>query len=254
MLSRATIYRILRRAELITPQPRKKPRSSYVRFQAEQPNETWQSDVTHWRLADRAEVEIITWLDDHSRYALSVTAHTRVTGPIVVATFGNTTDVYGVPFSTLTDNGLVFTIRFAQPAATTIADLQTQLDTFVDIYNHHRPTARSHTTPRPRPPTPADPKAPRHDATTTTGPPTATGKVTLRHHGHLFHIGIGRPHAGTPILLLIHDLDIRIIHAATGEIIRTLTLDPERTYQPTGAKRGGPRRPNGPRKSKQPEP
>ena len=29
----------------------------------------------------------MTWLDDHSRYALHVTAHPRVTGPIVLATF-----------------------------------------------------------------------------------------------------------------------------------------------------------------------
>ena len=83
------------------------------------------------------------------------------------------------------------------------------------------------------------------------------GKVTLRHHGKLFHIGIGRTLAGTQIILLIHDLDIRIIHAATGEIIRTLTLDPEHQYQPTGANRGGPSRPYGPyrpRKRKQSEP
>ena len=80
------------------------------------------------------------------------------------------------------------------------------------------------------------------------------GKVTLRHHGRLFHIGIGRPHASTPIILLIHNLDIRIIHAATGELLRQLTLDPTRTYQPTGNKRGGPKRPYGPRKNKQPEP
>ena len=56
------------------------------------------------------------------------------------------------------------------------------------------------------------------------------GKVTLRHNGQLHHIGIGRPHNGTPIVMLIHDLHIRhirIIHAATGEIIRQLTLDPQ---------------------------
>ena len=80
------------------------------------------------------------------------------------------------------------------------------------------------------------------------------GKVTLRHNSRLHHIGIGRPHAGTPIVMLIHNLQIRIIHAATGEIIRHLTLDPNRRYQPTGNKRGGPSRPYGPRKNKKPEP
>jgi hypothetical protein len=70
----------------------------------------------------------------------------------------------------------------------------------------------------------------------------------------MFHIGIGRPHARTPIILLIHELDIRIIHATPGEVIRTLILDPTRRYQPTGAKRGGPKRPYGPRKANKPEP
>ena len=56
-------------------------------FQAEQPNETWQADFTHHRLTDGTDVEILTWLDDHSRYALSITARRRVTGPAVVATF-----------------------------------------------------------------------------------------------------------------------------------------------------------------------
>ena len=49
------------------------------------PNETWQADFTHYRLADGTDIEILTWLDDYSRYALRITAHHRVTGPIVVA-------------------------------------------------------------------------------------------------------------------------------------------------------------------------
>jgi hypothetical protein len=52
----------------------------------------------------------------------------------------------------------------------------------------------------------------------------------------------------------VHDLEIRIIHAATGEIIRHLTVDTSRDYQPTGAPIGGPRRPYGPRKTKNPNP
>ena len=63
----ATISRILKRAGLITPQPRKRPRSSYTRFEMAQPNEMWQSDFIHWRLADGTDVEILNWLDDHSR-------------------------------------------------------------------------------------------------------------------------------------------------------------------------------------------
>lgn len=63
-----------------------------------------------------------------------------------------------------------------------------------------------------------------------------SGVVTLRHHGRLHHIGVGRTHTGTYVLLLVQDLDIRIINAATGELLRELTLDPTRDYQPTGRK------------------
>jgi hypothetical protein len=59
----------------VTPEPKKRPKSSYIRFQAQMPNETWQSDFTHYRLADGTDVEILTWLDDCTRFALRVTAH-----------------------------------------------------------------------------------------------------------------------------------------------------------------------------------
>ena len=109
--STSTIRRILHTAGLITPEPRKRPRSSYVRFEAAQPNETWQSDFTHWRLHDGTDVEILNWLDDHSRLLLSCTAHAPVTGRTVVDTFLTTIDEYGPPASTLTDNGRVYTAR-----------------------------------------------------------------------------------------------------------------------------------------------
>ncbi len=297
-VSRATIYRTLKRGELIKPEPTKKPKSAYIRFQAAQPNETWQADFTHHRLANGTDIEILTWLDDHSRYALSVTAHKPVTGSIVAETFRAAIKQHGIPGSTLTDNGLVFTTRYAgkksgrnafeteltkhhiqqknsrpnhpttcgkverfqqtmknwlraQPTATTIHQLQQQLDTFTHTYNTQRPhrslphqttplvayTTRPKTTPTN---TPKDTTRIRHDRVGT------TGKITLRHNGHLYKIGIGRPHTGTPIITLIHNLNIRIIHAHTGELLRTLTLDTTRTYQPTGKPKGGPKRPYGP--------
>jgi transposase InsO family protein len=112
-VSAATVSRYLTRAGLVVPEPRKRPKSSYLRFAADQPNECWQSDFTHWPLADGSDTEILTWLDDHSRYALRVTAHQPVTGPIVLEAFRASCATYGVPASTLTDNGLVFTTRFA---------------------------------------------------------------------------------------------------------------------------------------------
>jgi transposase InsO family protein len=108
----ATISRILTQAALITPQPRKRPRSSYLRFEMAQPNEMWQSDFIHSRLADTTDVEILNWLDDHSRYLLSCTAHQPVTGDDVVAVFLDAVEEYGPPASTLTDNGSVYTSRF----------------------------------------------------------------------------------------------------------------------------------------------
>ena len=55
----STIWRILSRRGFVTPQPQKRPRSSWRRFCAEQPNERWQADITHWRLADGTEVEVL---------------------------------------------------------------------------------------------------------------------------------------------------------------------------------------------------
>ena len=73
----------------------------------------WQSDSTHWRLNDGITTEIITWLDDRARYALSVTVHWRITGPIVVGTFDRTCVDRGFPASTLTDNAMVCTTHFS---------------------------------------------------------------------------------------------------------------------------------------------
>jgi transposase InsO family protein len=287
-VSAATISRYLAHAGLVTPEPRKRPRSSYIRFAAEQPNECWQSDFTHYPLGDRTGTEILTWLDDHSRYALSVTAHTRVTGPIVLATFRAAVAAHGAPASTLTDNGMVFTTRFsggkggrngletelrrlgitqknghpnhpqtqgkverfqqtakkwlcAQPGQpATLAQLQALLDAFTDACNHQRPhrSLPQRATPatayegRPKA-VPGDRAADAHQRVRRDRI-SSTGNVTLRTGGKLYHIGIGRAYAGTHVLLLVQDLDIRVLNAATGELLRELTLDPTRDYQPTG--------------------
>ena len=112
-MSPSTIRRRLVDLGLVESNPKKRPKSSYVRFEADLPNEMWQSDFTHWRLATGADTEIITWLDDCSRYALSVTVHRRITDPIVVDTFNQTCVDHGVPASTLTDNAMVYTTRFS---------------------------------------------------------------------------------------------------------------------------------------------
>src|SRR6185437_15905181 len=112
-VSPATVSRTLTRRSLVTPDPSKRPKSSYIRFAAEMPNECWQSDFTHYPLAGGTGTEILTWLDDHSRYALSLTAHHRVTGPAVLLAFRAPCEQHGTPACTLTDNGMVFTTRLS---------------------------------------------------------------------------------------------------------------------------------------------
>lgn len=96
-VSAATISRYLSRAGLVTPAPAKRPKSSYIRFEADMPNECWQSGFTHYPLAGDTDTEILTWLDDHSRYALSVTAHARVAGPAVLLAFRSACEQHGIP-------------------------------------------------------------------------------------------------------------------------------------------------------------
>jgi len=300
-VSAATISRYLTARGLVVPEPKKKPKSAFLTFAAEQPNERWQADFTHYRLTrpdgrPGADTEILSWLDDHARYALGVTAHARVTGPIVLAAFGTTVDGHGIPASTLTDNGMVFTTRLAggkggrngfehelrrlgvtqinstpnhpttcgkverfqqtlkkwlraqDPQPTTLAELQALLDRFVAEYNHRRPhrSLPHRCTPavayaaRPKA-TPGDRSADshsrvRHDKVDT------SGKITLRHGGRLYSIGIGRTHARTRVLVLVQDLDVRIIDAATGELLRELILDTTKRYQGTGRPPGPPPR------------
>lgn len=305
-VSPATISRHLARAGLVTPQPRKRPRSSYLRFEAEMPNECWQSDFTHYPLAGGSDTEILAWLDDHSRYLLRITTHHHVSGPTVVAAFRAAVAEHGIPASTLTDNGLVYTTRFSggrggrngfeaelrrlgiqqknsrpahpqtqgkierfwqtlkawlaaqSPKPATLAQLQALLDDFTTIYNHQRPhrslpqRATPATTYQARPKaTPSDRASDTHDRVRTDRL-DYNGTVTLRHGGKLYHIGIGRTHARTHVLLLVQDLDIRVINAATGELLRQLTLDTTRSYQPTGRPPGPP--PGTPRRRKHPEP
>ncbi len=283
-VSVSTIRRRLLAAGLVEANPKKKPKRSYTRFEADLPNETWQSDFTHIWLADGSDTETITWLDDHSRYALHVSCHRRVTGPIVVNTFNETAETHGFPASVLTDNGMVYTVRLAgyrggrnaletrlanlgitqkhtrpnhptttgkverfqqtmkkwltaRPPANTLTDLQQHIDEFVHIYNHRR----AHTSIGKVPPAVAYRRLPK-DQPGNTGAGNhyrirhdridKTGTVSLRRAGRMHHISLGRPLKGTPVILIIDDLDIRVVNKTTGELIRHLKLDPNIGYQP----------------------
>ena len=104
----STIWRILTARGYVTPQPHKRPRSSWQRFEADQPNERWQADVTHWRLADNTEVEICNQLDDHSRLCVGSDAAAVFNGPALDRALHKAVASYGFPASYLTDNGAIF--------------------------------------------------------------------------------------------------------------------------------------------------
>ncbi len=69
------------------------------------PNETSQTDFTHYCLATGRDVEVLNFLDDHSRLLLACAAFHRVTGPAVTTTFKETVDTYGIPASVLLTMG-----------------------------------------------------------------------------------------------------------------------------------------------------
>jgi transposase InsO family protein len=269
-------------------------KSSCIRFAAEQPNEGRQAGFTRYPLAGGQDTEILTWLGDHSRYALPVTARDRVTGPAVLLAFRADGQQHGAPASPLTGNGMVFTTRLSggrggrrglghelrrlgvrqkngkpdhpqaqgkagrfqqtmknwlraqphQPA--TLAGLQSLPDAFTGICTTRRPhrslpgraTPATACAARPKA-VPGDRRAGTHDRARTDRIAN-TGLLTLRHQGRLHHIGIGRPRAGTRVLLLVQDLHIRVIGAGTGELLRELILNPGKRYQPTGRPQGWP--------------
>jgi transposase InsO family protein len=284
----ATIWRVLSRRGFVVAQPHKRPRSAWKRFCADQPNELWQADVTHWQLADHSSAEILNLLDDHSRLAIASHARPTITGPDVTDTFTAAFTRSGTPACVLTDNGAIFTatprrggrtalqiilgelgVRYissrpyhpqtcgkierfhqtlkkhlrAQPPAATITELQHQLDDFISYYNTVRPhraisrrTPQQAFTSRPKAFPTAYKIAPhyrvRHDRI------DAAGVITIRYNSRLHHIGLSKHRRGTHVIVLINNRDIRVLDRDTGQLIRKLTLDPSRDYQPRGVKCG----------------
>jgi transposase InsO family protein len=278
----ATIWRVLSRRGFVTPQPQKRPRSSWRRFQAELPNECWQADTTHWTLADGTDVEILNVIDDHSRFLVASRAFVTAKAADVVETFHLGVSELGLPASMLTDNGAIFTAesrngtcaielellalgvdykhsrpyhpqtcgkveRFHQTLkrwlakqrhARSVAGLQAQLDWFRTYYNTIRPhralgrrtpaaafAARTKATPRrPGITVPAEHRV-RRDRV------DSGGNVTLRYHSKLRHLGVGRRYAGTRVMLLVADRDVRVINE-DGELLAQFTINPTKDYQP----------------------
>jgi transposase InsO family protein len=131
----STIWRVLRRRGFVTPQPHKRPRSSWVRFEAQLPNECWQSDVTHWRFSDGTEAEIVNFIDDHSRLAVASRVLGCATAPAVLEVFREAGARWGLPAALLTDNGCIYTTWHRGGPNV----MQTELLALGIDYRHSRP-------------------------------------------------------------------------------------------------------------------
>ena len=125
----------------------------------------------------------------------------------------------------------------AQPPAATLPELQRQLDRFRRYYN----TIRPHRAIARRTPEQAYTARPKARPTRAAIPPhyrvrrdkiDNSGVITIRYDSRLHHIGLGRTHHGQPVIALIADRYIRVIHADTGQLLRDLTINPDRDYQP----------------------
>src|SRR5437588_4814443 len=285
----ATVWRILKRHGLITAQPQKRPKSSFIRFAATLPNELWQADTTHWQLADGSHVEILNCLDDHSRLLVVSDAFRTVKAADVVHSFAAAWLVNGFPTALLTDNGAVFSgksrqgkvlletelerlgivakhstpyhpqtcgkaERFhqmlkkylaKQAPARSLAVLQLQLDTFRTYYNQQRPHRALH----------GDTPLHAFHARLKAGPISAAppahyrvrhdrvdkhGRVTLRYLSRLHHIGLGAAYRDLGVHILVANKNVRVIREDRS-LIRELTLDATRNYQPLGTPSGPPR-------------
>ena len=258
-----------------------------IRFEADQPNEMWQADTTHWELPRGIKAEILKILDDHSRLLVASDAHPTTKGGDVLHSFNEGFALHGFPASVLTDNAAVFTgaprgggrcaleialgalgirsihsspyhpqtcgkvERFhqtqkkwlrSQPPAQSITELQVQLDWFRGYYNEERPhRALGRRTPeqafeaRPQAgPSGAGFVVPSHFRVRRDRV-DKVGRVTLRYNSRLHHIGLGTTHRGKRVLILVADLDIRVI-TEEGELLRELVLDPTRDYQGLGGR------------------
>lgn len=133
--SQSTIVRVLRRRGFITPEPRKRPRSSYIRFAADLPNECWQANMTHYTLRNGRGVEIVNVLDDHSRLCVASRAVPVARATDVVEFFQAARAVYGTPAALLSDNGAIFTASYRHGKVA----LETELERLGVTFKHSRP-------------------------------------------------------------------------------------------------------------------
>jgi len=288
----ATVHRILVRRGFVVPEPGKRPKSAWRRFEAPAPNEWWQIDSTDWVTAIGV-VKIFNIVDDHSRVACRSRVVMEATSEEAWTTFCQAAQQWGLPAGVLSDNGLCFSgklrgfevlfeakmrdagvrpitgrpyhpqttgkvERFQQTVkrwlrrqdhrrglARDLGELQARLDEFCDYYNEQRPhqgigritpLARWHASPASVPATEPlpHPTPRRHEIHTATV--DGNGVVNL----NTIRIGVGAEWAQHTVTVVIDEQWATV--TAANELVRHLRIDPNHRYQPTGRKRGGPRR------------
>ena len=263
----ATIWRILVARGFVTPEPAKAPKRTRRRFQAARANELWQLDDTGWDLADGTEVKILNVLDDHSRLLIASTAMATCTGAAALAALTEAAAVLGWPTRFLSDNAKAFRHILAealahlgiasshsrphhpqtngkverfhqtlkkwlaqQPRAATLDHLQSQLDAFRYLYNHHRP----HRSIGRQKPAQVWTQAPKSGpADRPLGAPTTVhhsivvnGAISVRRR---WSIALGAAHNTETALTVITGTACHVF--INGRLVRHLTLDPTRRHQ-----------------------
>jgi transposase InsO family protein len=277
------IHRALVRRGLVVPQPQKRPRSAWRRFEWSAPNEAWQIDATRWVLTGGRAVWVMDILDDHSRLLVAARVCGSLTAEAAWDALCDGASRCGLPAHVMSDNGTCFTSRFqgwggeapferdlralgighirsspghpqtcgklerfhqtlkkwlaGQPLARSPRQLQAQLDTFAEFYNHQRPhRALKGRTPAERwsqtpPATPAEPiPAPPHASLHKVG-------VGGYFSWGKYNIGVGNQHARRQLLVIARDDDLAVFDS-TG-LVRRLKLDRTRRYQPIGNRTDG---------------
>jgi len=121
--SESAVYRCLVRAGVIDPLTRRRRRETWKRWERGAAMELWQLDIVHgFLLADGTSAKALTGIDDHSRFCVSARLMLRERTQAVCDGFSSALREYGVPAQVLTDNGKVFTGRFAQPPVEVLFD------------------------------------------------------------------------------------------------------------------------------------
>lgn len=281
--SEATIWRILTRRGFITPEPKKAPKHAHRTFAAERANECWQLDDITWTLLDGIEVKIITLIDDCTRLCPSLKAVVSVNGDTAFDAFATAADKWGWPARFLSDNANAYkktlaaavgalgvdhrhgrpyhpqtqgkVERFhqtlqkwlkAQPRATSLEQLQTQLDIFCDIYNNQRP----HRAIGRKPPAVVYAQTPKSGpADLPLATPTTLHRVTVSNGvcyiNKTYSISVGATHTGQEATIIVTGLTCHVFIA--GRLIRQLQLDPTRRNQPLYDRPGRPTMSDAPR-------